>query len=47
MFLTDTANFRYSFYHAQAGTIDRLDVDLITKICETRVATTIDLMRRA
>jgi hypothetical protein len=38
LLLTDTANFRYPFYHTHADTIDKLDFDFLTKICKAVVA---------
>ncbi len=43
LLLTDTADFRYPFYHTQADTIDKLDFDFITKICKATVATAVNL----
>jgi len=43
LFLTDTANFRYPYYHTPADTIDKLDFDFITKTCKATIATTISL----
>lgn len=45
LFLTDTGNFRYPFYHTQADTIDKLDFDFLTKICKSTIATVIDLTK--
>ncbi len=45
LMLTDSANFRYPFYHTPADTIDKLDFDFITKICKATIATTIDLSK--
>ncbi len=42
LMLTDTANFRYPFYHTQADTIDKLDFDFMEKVCKTTIATAID-----
>lgn len=42
LMLTDTANFRYPFYHTQADTIDKLDFDFIARICKATIATAID-----
>lgn len=39
LMLTDSANFRYPFYHTPADTIDKLDFDFLTKICRAVVAT--------
>ena len=43
LLLTDTANFRYPYYHTQADTIDKLDFDFITKVCKATIAAAIDL----
>ena len=43
VFLTDTAEFRYPYYHTQADTIDKLDFDFLTKVCKATVATAVDL----
>ena len=43
--VTDTAEFRYPFYHTKADTIDKLDFDFIKKVCQAVVATTIDFMK--
>ncbi len=43
VFLTDTAELRYPYYHTQADTIDKLDFDFITKVCKATVATTASL----
>jgi len=45
LMLTDTANFRYPFYHTQADTIDKLDFDFMTKICKATIATAIEYAR--
>jgi Zn-dependent M28 family amino/carboxypeptidase len=45
LMLTDSANFRYPFFHTPADTIDKLDFDFITKICKATIATTIDLSK--
>jgi len=42
LMLTDTANFRYPFYHTQADTIDKLDFDFMTKVCKATIAASID-----
>ena len=39
LLITDTANFRYPFYHTPADTIDKLDFDFLSKICKAVVAT--------
>jgi len=43
LLITDTANFRYPFYHTHADTIDKLDFDFLTKICKATIATAIKL----
>jgi hypothetical protein len=39
LLLTDSANFRYPFYHTHADTIDKLDFDFLAKICKATIAT--------
>ncbi|MHA1936176.1 MAG: M28 family peptidase, partial [Candidatus Thorarchaeota archaeon] len=39
LLLTDSANFRYPFYHTHADTIDKLDFDILAKICKATIAT--------
>ncbi len=39
LMLTDTADFRYPYYHTPADTIGKLDFDFLTKICKAVVAT--------
>lgn len=46
LLLTDTANFRYPFYHTQADTVDKLDFDFITKVCKATIATAINLTNK-
>ncbi len=41
LLLTDSAMFRYPFYHTRADTIDKLDFDFLTKICRAVVSTAI------
>jgi hypothetical protein len=43
IFMTDTADFRYPYYHTQADTIDKLDFTFITKTCKATVATAVKL----
>ncbi|MHA1862529.1 MAG: M28 family peptidase [Candidatus Thorarchaeota archaeon] len=43
LMITDTANFRYPFYHTHADTIDKLDFDFLAKICRATIATAIEL----
>jgi hypothetical protein len=46
LFMTDTADFRYPYYHTQADTIDKLDFSFMTKICKATIATAIGLISR-
>ena len=43
LFMTDTADFRYPFYHTEADTIDKLDFSFMTKICKATIATAMHL----
>ncbi|MDF1541107.1 MAG: M28 family peptidase [Candidatus Thorarchaeota archaeon] len=43
LLLTDTADFRYPYYHTAADTIDKLDFDILAKICKATIATAIEL----
>ncbi len=43
LFFTDTANFRFPFYHTQADTIEKLDFNFLAKITKATVATISDL----
>ncbi len=43
LLITDTANFRYPYYHTRADTIDKLDFDFLTKICKATIATAVKL----
>jgi len=43
LFMTDTADFRYSYYHTEADTIDKLDFSFITKVCKATVTTVMHL----
>jgi len=45
LMITDTADFRYPFYHTRADTIDKLDFEFITKICQVTISTIIDLVK--
>ncbi|MHA1288614.1 MAG: M28 family peptidase, partial [Candidatus Thorarchaeota archaeon] len=38
LLISDTANFRYPYYHTPADTIDKLDFDFLTKICKAVIA---------
>ena len=42
LMITDSANFRYPFYHTQADTIDKLDFDFIKKVCQVTIATALN-----
>jgi len=42
--LTDSAEFRFPYYHTPADTSDKLDFDFAAKICKATIATAIDLM---
>ena len=39
LMLTDSADFRYPYYHTHADTIDKLNFDFLAKICQAVVAT--------
>ncbi len=43
LMITDTANFRYPYYHTEADTIDKLDFDFIKKITQATIAAVIEL----
>ncbi|MHA1954352.1 MAG: M28 family peptidase [Candidatus Heimdallarchaeaceae archaeon] len=43
LMITDTANFRYPFYHTEADTIDKLDFDFMKKITQAIIATVLEL----
>lgn len=43
LFMTDSADFRYPYYHTEADTIDKLDFTFMTKICQATVATALHL----
>ena len=42
LMITDTANFRYPYYHTKADTIDKLDFDFIGKVTQATIATVLD-----
>lgn len=46
LFLSDTANFRYPFYHTPADTIDKLDFAFLAKTCKATAATAVNMNRR-
>lgn len=43
LMITDTANFRYPYYHTSADTIDKLDFDFIKKVTQATIATAINM----
>jgi aminopeptidase-like protein len=43
MFLTDTGNFRFPYYHTSADTIDKMDFDFLAKVCKAVLGTIVDL----
>jgi len=45
LMITDSANFRYPFYHTEADTIDKLNFDFIRKVCQVTIATAIDFTK--
>jgi Zn-dependent M28 family amino/carboxypeptidase len=40
---TDSANFRYLYYHTAADTIDKLDFDFLEKVCKATASTAIEI----
>ena len=44
LMITDTANFRYPYYHTEADTIDKLDFDFIRKVTQATIATLIEML---
>ncbi len=46
LMITDSANFRYPFYHTEADTIDKLDFNFIKKVCQVTIATAIDSAKK-
>ena len=43
IFITDSADFRYPYYHTGADTIDHLDFDFIKKIAQASLLTMINM----
>jgi hypothetical protein len=43
LLLTDSAEFRYPYYHTPADTIDKLDFDFLARVCRAVVATAMAL----
>lgn len=41
LFLTDSSDYRYPYYHTRADTIDKLDFEFIAKVCKASIATAI------
>jgi hypothetical protein len=46
LMITDTANFRYPFYHTEADTIDKLNFDFIKKVTQVTIATAIGMLKK-
>jgi hypothetical protein len=46
LFMTDTADFRYPYYHTEADTIDKLDFSFMAKICKSTIATAMHVIGR-
>ncbi|MCP4763024.1 MAG: M28 family peptidase [archaeon] len=46
LFMSDTADFRYPFYHTAADTIDKIDFDFLTKLTKAAIATAIDFSKK-
>ncbi|MFX0170110.1 MAG: M28 family peptidase [Candidatus Hodarchaeota archaeon] len=44
LFFTDSGEFRTKHYHRPSDTIDTLDFEFLTKICQATIATTIELV---
>ncbi|TFF68170.1 M28 family peptidase [Candidatus Thorarchaeota archaeon] len=42
LLLTDTADFRYPYYHTRADTIDKLDFNFLTRVCQATVLTALN-----
>ncbi|MHA2224201.1 MAG: M28 family peptidase [Candidatus Hodarchaeales archaeon] len=43
LMITDTANFRNPHYHTRSDTIDKLDFEFMGKVCQTTLATVLDM----
>jgi len=46
LMITDTADYRFPFYHTEADTIDKLDFGFIRKVCQASVAAVLELDAR-
>ena len=44
LMITDTANFRYPYYHTEADTIDKLNFEFIKKVTQVTIATAISML---
>jgi hypothetical protein len=44
LLITDTANFRYPYYHTRADTYEKCDFDFMTKICRAVAATVAEMI---
>lgn len=43
LFISDSANFRFPYYHTPADTIDRLDFNFLAKVTKTTISTVLQL----
>ena len=43
IFLTDSGNFRFPYYHTPADTIDKIDFDFLSKVCKAVLGTIVEL----
>lgn len=43
IFITDSANFRYPYYHTGADTIDHVDFDFLKKITQAALMTALQI----
>ena len=46
LMITDTANFRYPFYHTEADTVDKLDFDFMKQVVQATIGAVIDIDRQ-